>query len=61
MHYRLGLVCSRCLCHSTITSEAMQHHGQICIQHTESDAEDEDGDLTMTMHPHQADSTQAIP
>ena len=41
-HYRLGLVCSRCLCYSTTTSEAMQHHGQVCRQPIESDAKEED-------------------
>ena len=38
-HYRLGLICSRCLCFPVITSEAMQHHCQICKQ---SDAKEED-------------------
>ena len=40
MCYRLGLVCSRCLCHSTTSSKAMWHHGQVCRQ---SDTKEEDG------------------
>ena len=43
MHYRLGQVCSGYLRYSTTTSEAMQHHGQVCRQAMESDAKEEDG------------------
>ena len=38
VHYRLGLVCSRCLHIPATTSEAMQHHSQGCRQPAESDA-----------------------
>ena len=29
-HYKLGLVCSGCLCFPSITAEAIQHHGPGC-------------------------------
>ena len=47
MHYKLGLVCGRCLHFPLITSEAIQCHGQGCKQPMESDTEEEDGGLTM--------------
>ena len=40
IYYKLGLVCSGCLCHSTTTSEAIQCHGQACKH---SDTKQEDG------------------
>ena len=58
MHYRLGLVCSGCLCYSTTTSEAMWHHGQVCRQ---SDTRGRWGGPMMMTYPHQTDSPQAIP
>ena len=50
MHYKLGLVCSRCLWFPTTTSEAMQHHGQAC-KHSDAKEEDrrpDDNDASMS-------------
>ena len=43
MHYKLELVCGRCLCFPSITSEAIWHHGQGCKQPRASDTKEEDG------------------
>ena len=48
-HYKLGLVCSGCLCFPSITSEAIHHHGEACKQ-SDTDKEDErpgNDDLSM--------------
>ena len=37
MHYKLGLVCKKCLCCTSITSEGTCHHGQSCKQPQEED------------------------
>ena len=42
IHYRLGLVFTRCLCYSTTISEVMWHHGQVCRQPIESDTTEEE-------------------
>ena len=34
MHYKLGLVCEKCFCCPSVTSEAIQHHGQKRCQPT---------------------------
>ena len=39
MHYKLGLVCSRCLHFPAITSEAIWHHGPSC-KHPGAEKED---------------------
>ena len=43
MHYKMGLVCNKCLHFATVTSEAIQHHGWGCKQPKGSDAKEEDG------------------
>ena len=47
MHYKLGLVCEKCLHYSSLTLEAIWHHGQSCKQPKKSDAEEEDGGLNI--------------
>ena len=42
IHYKLGLVCSGCLCFPLVISEAIWHHSQGCKQPRESDAKEED-------------------
>ena len=34
MHYKLGLVCKKCFCCPSVTSEAIWHHGQKSCQPT---------------------------
>ena len=43
MHYRLGLVCEKCLHLYTTTLEAMQHHGWSCKQPKGLDREEDKG------------------
>ena len=43
MHYKLGLVCSKCLHFPSITSEAIQHLGWGCKQPRWSNTREEDG------------------
>ena len=48
MHYKLGLICRRCLCCPAITSEAIQHHGPSCkhLSAKEEDGRPGDEDLS---------------
>ena len=41
IHYKLGLVCQKCLCYSSVTLEAIRHHGQDCKQPKGSNTEEE--------------------
>ena len=50
-HYKLGLVCEKCLYFPTITLAAIRCHGRGCKQPKEHDVKEEDG--AWRTYPHQ--------
>ena len=50
MHYKLGLVCKKCLYYPSLTLEAIWHHDQSCKQPKGSDTKEEDGGLNITFN-----------